>query len=138
MSEQEASANRFVPLSVLVEAIMAQDKEGFLEKHPESLLVLDNPGDDAESAAFQTVDVGKKSSSGDGRREQLVKKLSGAGSCVYVLKREPNQFASMVTVGIAYVLAVHASRRMPNRWPPGRTGYPDSDGLIRAKQIREC
>jgi hypothetical protein len=85
----------------LVEAIMAQDKDGFLEKHPESLLVIDNPGDDAENASFQTVDVGGKSTSGDGRREKLIKRLSGAGSCVYVLKREANKFASMVTVGRA-------------------------------------
>lgn len=101
MSEQETPTNRFVPLSVLVEAIMAQDKATFLEKHPESLLVIDNPGDDAENASFQTVDVGGKSSSDGGRREKLIKKLSGAGSCVYVLKREPNKFASMVTVGRA-------------------------------------
>lgn len=98
MSEAEGPGSQFVPLSVLVEAVLAQDQEAFVRMHPESLLLIDNPGDDVENASFQTIDVGKSRVEKHG---EVLRKLSSAGSYVYVLKREQNKFASMITAGRA-------------------------------------
>ncbi len=102
--KEEGTAEDFVSLSILVEAVLAQSREDFLEKHPEALILLDNPGDDAENASFQTIDVagGSGVSSGDdAKRDKAVAKLRQRGAFVYVLKRQKKKFASMVTVGRA-------------------------------------
>lgn len=101
MSEDNAAPTKFLPLSFLIAAVLDHDKPAFLEKHPESVLLIDNPGDaGGESASFQTIDVGKSSASA-GKRDKLIKRLSSSGSHVYVLKSEVGKFASMVTVGRA-------------------------------------
>jgi hypothetical protein len=98
--KEEEKAEDFVSLSILVEAVLAQSREAFLEKHPEALILLDNPGDDAENASFQTIDVaGSGTSTAEG--DKAVARLRQRGAYVFVLKRQKKKFASMVTVGRA-------------------------------------
>ncbi|RMG15631.1 MAG: FHA domain-containing protein [Planctomycetota bacterium] len=96
----EGATQQFLPLKALVEAVMSQDKETWLEKHPDAFLILDNPGDGVENASFQTIDAGR-AKSGGGKAEEILRKLSAAGSYVFLLRREKNKFASMITVGRA-------------------------------------
>jgi hypothetical protein len=102
VSDDDTSSGKFIPLSVLIELVLSQDKVTFLDKHPESVLLIDNPGEEAETASgFQTIDVGKQSSVDSDKRKKLIEKLSSSGSHVFVLKREKGKFASMLTVGRA-------------------------------------
>jgi hypothetical protein len=88
----------FLPLEVLIEACLTQEQGDFVEAHPDALVLVDNPGEDVENASFQTLAVGGPSGDSSTVRDKLLARL-GSARWVFVLKRDKNKFASMVTVG---------------------------------------
>lgn len=85
----------FVAVTTLVEDFLALEREEFLAKHPHAMLLVDNPGEQTENASFQTL-----STAGQADKEKLLNRL-GTARWAFLLKREPNKFASMVTIGRA-------------------------------------
>lgn len=93
MSDQ--TPRNFVEVKHLIEDYLALARDAYLEAHPDSVLLVDNPGDDEDNASFQTISrvPGQQSDS-----EKLLGRL-GQARFAFLLKTEKKKFASMITVG---------------------------------------
>lgn len=97
-------AGTLIPLESLVEDFLAAagDRDAFLQKHPNAVLVFDDLAFGEDVTGFQT--LAKKPASGapdltQGPREKILGRLEGK-KWLFPLKRGA-KFASMVTVGRA-------------------------------------
>jgi hypothetical protein len=94
-------AGTFVSLESLVEDFLALDRDAFLAKHPDDVIVFDELAL-GEDPGFQT--LAKKPPGKDGAvrgaREKLLDRL-GETRWVFPLKKPTNKFAAMITIGRA-------------------------------------
>lgn len=95
-------AGTLIPLESLVEDFLAGDREAFLAKHPNAVLVFDELDFGDDVTGFQTLAKKPASEAADatrGPREKILDRLEGK-KWLFPLKRGA-KFASMVTVGRA-------------------------------------
>jgi hypothetical protein len=93
-------AGTFFPLQSLVDDFLQSDRDGFLQKHPDAILLFDELalGDDP---GFQTLakKPGGPAEKGRGAREKLEDRVEGRW--VFPLKKRDDKFACMITMGRA-------------------------------------
>lgn len=90
----DETPKQFLSMSLLLEDFLSQEKEQWLKEHPEALLVIDSPGEEEESAFFQTI----SKAPGDTSSSHHEKVLERVGRWAFTLRKK-SKFASMITIG---------------------------------------